>query len=97
MEQKNEKMARISVRVPSYLKEWLAAAASMQGRTQTDFLIAAISEVAQKTIDDHSRIKLCLEDQKAFAASFLDDNVDMSRFENLRKAKREYLLNVESR
>lgn len=97
MKQPNKNTARIDARVPSYLKEWLATAAALQGRSQTDFLITAISEVAQKTIAEHNVIKLCLEDQKAFADSLLDENPDMSRFERLREAKRDYLLHVESR
>lgn len=64
---------RIDARIPANIKESLVMAAALEGRTQTDFLIAAVAEAARRTIAEHSIIKLCLNDQQALAAALADD------------------------
>jgi uncharacterized protein (DUF1778 family) len=51
-------IVRIDARIPAHIKERLAVAAALQGRTQTDFLIAAVNEAAQKVIAEHNLIRL---------------------------------------
>lgn len=65
---------RIDARIPSHVKEIVQYAASIQGRSQTDFMVTAIHEAAQKVIAENSMIQLCLEDQKELAAALLNDN-----------------------
>ncbi|WP_027188371.1 DUF1778 domain-containing protein [Desulfovibrio cuneatus] len=72
--QTNEGMTRIDARIPVDLKESLAVAASLEGRSMTDFLIAALAEATRKTITQHSIIQVCLDDQKALASALINDN-----------------------
>lgn len=69
----NQPSVRIDARIPAHIKENLVVAAALQGTTQTDFLIAAVNEAAQKVIAEHSMIRLCLEDQKLLATALLDE------------------------
>lgn len=64
---------RIDARIPSHVKEIVQYAASIQGRTQTDFMVTAIQEAAQKVIADSSVIQLCLEDQRALAGALQNE------------------------
>jgi uncharacterized protein (DUF1778 family) len=79
---------RIDARVPSHIKEMLAQAAILEGRSQSDFLIAAVSEAARKVIDEHSVIKLCLADQRILAAALSDEKRTPSA--RLQKAVRDH-------
>ena len=64
---------RIDARVPLHIKEMLAQAAALEGRSQTDFLIAAVASAARKVIGEHAIIRLCLEDQQILAAALADE------------------------
>jgi uncharacterized protein (DUF1778 family) len=44
-------------------------AAEIQGRSLSDFVVAAAQEAAQKTIAEAQIIRLSVEDQRAFAAA----------------------------
>lgn len=79
---------RIDARIPANIKESLVMAAALEGRTQTDFLIAAVAEAARRTIAEHSVINLCLEDQHALAAALADDERMPSK--RLQKAMRDH-------
>lgn len=47
-------------------------AAEIQGRSVSDFVVAAAQEAAQRTIQDAHIIKLSLEDQRIFAEAILN-------------------------
>ncbi len=94
-------VVRIDARIPAHVKESVALAATIQGRTQTDFMIAVLSEAAQKVIAEHSVIRLCMEDQKALAAALLHDDADDpkasgKKLARLRKAMKDHSHAVES-
>ncbi|MDR1922305.1 MAG: DUF1778 domain-containing protein [Candidatus Adiutrix sp.] len=95
----NQSTVRLDARIPAHIKENLAAAAALTGRSQTDFLIAAVNEAAQKVIAEHSLIRLCLDDQKVLAKSLLgaDDDNSGDRFARLSQAMRDHEREVESR
>ena len=80
---------RIDARIPANIKESLVMAAALEGRTQTDFLIAAVAEAARRTIAEHSVITLCLEDQHILAAALADDDTRMPS-KRLQKAVRDH-------
>lgn len=65
-------IVRIDARIPSSVKESLVLAAALEGRTQTDFLIAAVARAARRTIVEHTVVKLAREDQHALATALLD-------------------------
>ena len=90
---------RVDARIPIHIKNNLVMAAALSGRTQTDFLITAVNEAAQKVIAEHNLINLCLEDQKALAQALLDENTppDGQRWDRLRKAMRRHYKEVDSR
>jgi uncharacterized protein (DUF1778 family) len=90
---------RVDARVPLHIKNNLVMAAALSGRTQTDFLITAVNEAAQKVIAEHNLITLCLEDQKLLAQALLDENTpsDGQRWDRLRKAMRRHSKEVDSR
>ena len=50
----------------------LKRAAELEGRTLTDFVVAAASAAARKTIEDADLIKLSVEDQQRFADALID-------------------------
>ncbi|MDR1535108.1 MAG: DUF1778 domain-containing protein [Planctomycetota bacterium] len=84
-------MVRIDARIPSHVKEIVIQAASLQGRSQTDFMIAVLGEAARKVIADNAVIRLCLADQKALAAFLLDDRrPSAGKLSRLRRACREH-------
>lgn len=70
-----EQMARIDARIPLSVKETIDFAASLEGRTRTDFLIAAASEKARKVIAENQVIQLSLRDQKMLVDALADDTV----------------------
>ena len=47
-------------------------AAEIQGRSVSDFVVAAAQEAATRTIEEAQIIRLSIEDQHAFAAAILD-------------------------
>lgn len=94
----NQSTVRLDARIPAHIKESLVTAAALTGCSQTDFLITAVSEAAQKVIAKHNMIQLCLDDQKALAKALLGDveNID-DRFGKLSQAMRDHEREVESR
>jgi uncharacterized protein (DUF1778 family) len=48
------------------------AGAELEGRTVTEFVIAAAQEAAERRIEQAHVIQLSLEDQRAFADAILD-------------------------
>ena len=89
---------RLDARIPAQLKESLVMAAALTGRSQTDFIIAAVSEATKKVIAEHSLIQLCLEDQKALAQSLLHEPVKPGpEWKRLRQALKDHGEKTESR
>jgi uncharacterized protein (DUF1778 family) len=60
--------ARITPRALAMVKR----AAEIQGRSISDFVIAAAQEAAERTIKEAQLIDLSLKDQQAFADALLD-------------------------
>jgi len=90
-------LVRIDARIPAHVKEGVVMAASLQGRSQTDFLVAALTEATRKAIDDHKVITLSLADQKAMAAALMGKSPEPKGLHRLRRAMREHGRRVESR
>lgn len=64
--------ARLEARLPIDVHALLKRAAEIEGRTLTDFVVAAASAAARKTIEDAELIKLSAEDQERFAHALID-------------------------
>ena len=67
MTQFSSRTSRFDIRIPSHVRETVEMAASLEGRSFTDFQIAAMLEKAEKVISTHTRIELTLKDQAALA------------------------------
>lgn len=50
----------------------LKRAAEIEGRTLTDFVVAAASKAARQTIEQTDLIKLSVEDQQRFAEALIN-------------------------
>lgn len=63
--------ARLEARISTDLHSMLKRAAELQGRTMTDFVIAAVQEAAQQAIEQAEIMRLSLADQECFAQALL--------------------------
>jgi uncharacterized protein (DUF1778 family) len=63
--------ARLEARISTDLHLMLKRAAELQGRTMTDFVIAAVQEAAQSAIERAEVMRLSLADQACFASALL--------------------------
>jgi uncharacterized protein (DUF1778 family) len=59
--------ARVEARIAPEALAVVRRAAELQGRSVSDFLVAAALKDAQKTIEDAQIIRLSVEDQQRFA------------------------------
>ena len=56
--------ARLEARISTDLHALLKRAADMQGRTMTDFVVAAVQQAARQAIEQADVIRLSLADQQ---------------------------------
>lgn len=63
--------SRLEARISTDLHSTLKRAAEIQGRTMTDFVVAAVQEAAQKAIAQAEFIRLTVADQEAFARALI--------------------------
>lgn len=59
--------ARLEARISTDLHAMLKRAADIQGRTMTDFVVAAVQQAAHQAIEQSEVIRLSLADQIGFA------------------------------
>ena len=64
--------ARLEARLPVDVHALLKRAAEIEGRTLTDFVVAAAAAAARKTIEDAELLRLSAEDQQRFAAALIE-------------------------
>jgi uncharacterized protein (DUF1778 family) len=72
MKETKPQTARLEARLPVHVHAMLKRAAEIQGRTLTDFVVAASSEAARQTIEATDIIRLSVDDQRLFAESILN-------------------------
>ncbi|WP_066343240.1 type II toxin-antitoxin system TacA family antitoxin [Azohydromonas lata] len=63
--------ARLEARISTELHALLKRAAELQGRTMTDFVVAAVQDAAQHAIEQAEVVRLSLADQECFAQALL--------------------------
>ena len=71
MPQPASRTARIEARIAPEALRVVRRAAELQGRSISDFLVAAAQEVAHRTIDEAQMIHLSVEDQQRFVELLL--------------------------
>lgn len=64
---KDKKNERLETRLPAEAKQQIEMAAAMQGRSISDFVVAAALEQASKVIEQQRIIKLTVEESVALA------------------------------
>ena len=69
-----QQMSRMDLRIPLSVKETIDFAASLEGRTRTDFLIEAAMYKARKVIAENRVIELSFKDQQMLAEALTNDS-----------------------
>ena len=64
--------ARIEARIAPEALAIVKRAAKLQGRSVSDFVVAAAQEAASRTIEEAQIIRLSVEDQRAFAEAIIN-------------------------
>ena len=67
----NPRTERLEVRVPASVKTLIARAASHEGVTLTDFVIANLQRSAAEVVREHEVLNLSVKDSAAFAKTML--------------------------
>lgn len=63
--------ARLEARISTELHAMLKHAADIQGRTMTDFVVAAVQQAARQAIEQAEVMRLTMADQENFANALL--------------------------
>ncbi len=69
---KNASKARLEARVSVEVHNKIKRAAELQGRTITDFIVAAAQDAAQHAIEQAEIIRISLDDQETFAKALIN-------------------------
>jgi uncharacterized protein (DUF1778 family) len=72
MPQEPNRTARLEARIAPDALAAVKRAAEIQGRSVSDFVVAAAQEAAHRTIEETQIIRLSVEDQRAFAEAMLN-------------------------
>jgi len=64
--------ARLEARIAPEALSIVKRAAELQGRSVSDFVVAAAQEAASRAIEEAQLLRLSLVDQRAFAEAILD-------------------------
>jgi uncharacterized protein (DUF1778 family) len=71
MPHETQRTARLEARIAPEALKIVKRAAELQGRSISDFVVAAAQEAANRAIADAHIIRLSLDDQRAFADAIL--------------------------
>ena len=72
MPQQPTRSTRLEARISPDALAVVKRAAEIQGRSVSDFVVAAAQEAAQKTIEETQIIRLSVEDQRTLAQAILE-------------------------
>jgi uncharacterized protein (DUF1778 family) len=72
MTRNSTRTARLEVRISPEVLAIVKRAAELQGRSISDFVVAAAQEIAHRTIEETNVIRLSLEDQRRFVDLLLN-------------------------
>jgi uncharacterized protein (DUF1778 family) len=86
MPQHGSRTARIEARIAPDALLLVKRAAELQGRSISDFVIAAAQEVAHRTIEEAHIIRLSVEDQQRFVQLLLKPPALVPALKRARKA-----------
>jgi uncharacterized protein (DUF1778 family) len=86
MPQESHRTARIEARIAPDALAVVKRAAEIQGRSVSDFVVAAAQEAAQRTIEETHLIRLSIEDQRRFVELLLDPPAPAPALERAKRA-----------
>ena len=86
MPQPASRTARIEARIAPDALRVVRRAAELQGRSISDFVVAAAQEVAHRTIDEAQVIHLSVEDQQRFVKLLMNPPVLAPALKRAKKA-----------
>jgi len=69
--EKTPRSERLEARVSKAQKDLFLRAASLQGRSLTDFMIASVQEAAERALHTHAVLSLSERDRKSFVEALL--------------------------
>ncbi|AOO83418.1 DUF1778 domain-containing protein [Bosea vaviloviae] len=92
MPQTTTRSTRLEARISPDALTVLKRAAEIQGRSLSDFVVAAAQEAAQKTIAETQIIRLSVDDQRALAQSLLNPPVPTPALHGARDAHHRLVL-----
>jgi uncharacterized protein (DUF1778 family) len=72
MTRNSTRTARLEARISPEVLAIVKRAAELQGRSISDFVVAAAQEIAHRTIEETNVIRLSLEDQRRFVDLLLN-------------------------
>ena len=72
MPQESNRSARIEARIAPEALALVKRAAEIQGRSVSDFVVAAAQDAAHRAIEETQMIRLSVEDQRMFAETILN-------------------------
>jgi uncharacterized protein (DUF1778 family) len=78
--------ARIEARISPDALAVVKQAAELQGRSVSDFVVAAAQEAAHRTIQETNLIRLAADDQRRFVDLLLDPPAPVPALERARRA-----------
>lgn len=96
MTQTGSRTTRFDIRIPAHVRDTVEMAASLEGRSMTDFLISAMLEKAECVIATHKRLELSLRDQVMLAQALSEQGTEAPNPLNQQIAQ-EFRTEVESR
>ena len=83
--------ARLEARVPAKVHALLKRAAEIQGRTLTDFVVAAAHDAACRAITEAELVQLSIEDQRWVASAILKPAAPSAALRRAAKRRRKLL------
>jgi len=86
MSQEAHRTARIEARIAPEALAVVKRAAEIQGRSISDFVVAAAREAAHRTIEETHLIRLAVEDQRRFVDLLLDPPAPAPALERAKRA-----------
>ncbi len=91
MRQDATRTARIEARIAPDALAIVKRPAEIQGRSVSDFVVAAAQEAAHRAIEETQIIRLSIEDQRAFAEAILNPSPPNEALRRAAKAYRDHV------
>jgi uncharacterized protein (DUF1778 family) len=85
--EESQKTARLEARITLEQKELFTKAATLVGRSLSDFVVTSVSETAVRTVREHDVMALTTRDREIFVNALLNPPLPGAR---LRKSARRY-------